>query len=972
MFRVTAASAVFSALTFLSLDLPAKPAVPTSGKDLYIVVLRDSPAGMRAGSTGKRLGKQDAGVARRADSLRASQDALIGRVGGARKVYSYAYALNGFAAELTSAQVAKLKTDRSVISVVRNEIRKLDTLTTPTFLGLDSANGAWAQAGGAPYAGDGVIVGVIDTGIWPEHPSFAPRNPNAPLPPDWGGICQAGEAFPARSCNSKLIGARWYNEGFGGDEAIRAIFGYEFVSPRAADGHGVHTASTAVGNHRVRARANGVNLGTISGMAPGAKLAVYKACWGYSDDPQAGCATVDSVAAIDQAVADGVDVINFSIGGSTRSFVDPIEFAFMLAADAGVFIATSAGNEGIDGPGTVTHNSPWLATVAMGTHDRRYESSVDFAGGARFRGASLDDRGLSEHRVVLAADAALPGQDRGLAALCLPSTLDPSIVAGRIVVCDRGENARVEKSQVVADAGGNGMILVNIGPNTLNADIHSVPTVHLDDVRGASLKNYVARNRTAKASLAPRRIVTGTSVPAPNVALDSSRGPAIAGKGDLLKPDILAPGADILAAYSPIRTGLDYEFLSGTSMSSAHVAGLGALLKQQHPDWSPAAIKSALVTTAKARRNDGTLIREDSGGGLADPFGYGAGFVQPDAALDPGLVYDSGLDDWLAFICGVGESCFPPVGAIDPSDLNYPSIAIGDFVGQQTVQRTVTNVGRHRSTYTASVQAPPGIKVDVKPYLFSIAPGESRTYTVRFSRNGSNLDSYSFGAITWSDGPHRVRSPIAIRSAAMAAPAEVMGSGKPLQYGITFGYTGPFKATARGLVPARRFTRTVRDDPANEINTALATGIGVTIVEVTVPAGSTYARFSLFDADTDGNDDLDLYVFDSSGAFIAASANSGAHEEVNLPDPAPDTYLVAIHGYQTDGSSARFTMSAWALGTNAAGNMSLVAPTKAKLNAQGSIQLSFSKLSAGVRYLGAVAYEGPAGTPQPTIVRVDR
>ncbi len=974
MFRVTAASAVFSALTFLSLDLPARPAVPAGGKDLYIVVMRDIPAGARAtakAAPGQRLDRRSASFSRYADSLRANHDALLSRVGGGRKVYSYAYALNGFAAELSADQVARLKMDRSVVSVVRNEIRKLDTITTPAFLKLDTPNGAWAQAGGGQFAGDGVIVGVIDTGIWPEHPSFAPINPNAPLPPQWSGLCEGGQAFPPSSCNSKLIGARWFNEGFGGNQAIREIFSYEFISPRAAEGHGVHTASTAVGNHRVKAQAHGANLGAISGMAPGARLAVYKACWGFSDDPAAGCATVDSVAAIDQAVADGVDVINFSVGGSTSSFVDPIEFAFMLAADAGVFVAASAGNEGFDGPGTVTHNSPWLTTVAMGTHDRKYESSVEFAGGVRFRGASLDDRGLSNRRIVLAADAALDAQDPVLAALCLPSTLDPAKVAGKIVVCDRGENARVEKSQIVADAGGVGMVLVNVDLNTVNADLHAVPTVHLDQVRGTSLKNYVARNPGAKATLTPRRIVTGPSVPAPDVAFDSSRGPAIAGRGDLLKPDVLAPGVDILAAYSPIRTGLDYEFASGTSMSSAHVAGLGALLKQRHPDWSPAAIKSALVTTATPYRNDDRLIREESGGGLSDPFGYGAGLVRPNAALDPGLVYDSGLDDWLAFVCGVGEACFPPVGPIDPSNLNYPSIAIGNFVGQQTVQRTVTNVGRSRSTYTPSVQAPAGIRVEVKPSSLTLAPGESRSFTVRFTRTASTLDGYAFGALTWSDGPHRVRSPIAIRSAAVAAPAQVDGNGKPLQYGITFGYNGPFQATARGLVPAKRATRNVNDDPTNEINTALARGKGITIVEVDVPEGSTYARFSLFDADTDGNDDLDLYVFSSSGAFLASSFNAGSNEEVNLPDPAPDRYLVVIHGFETDGPGARFTLSSWVLGTARAGNMALVAPTKAKLNTQASLRLTFSKLSKGVRYLGAIAYEGADGMPPPTIVRID-
>jgi len=965
MFRTFFASALLGALTLLSVDFPAHAASRTaaSGKNLYIVVLRDAPLAAR----------KSAGVSRRAVDVAARHDSMLATVGGARKIYSYSHALNGFAAELSEVQVTKLRSDPNVISVVRNEIRKLNTLTTPAFLGLSAPNGVWDRLGGGGAAGDNVIVGVIDTGIWPESPSFVPRAIHGGRPPQWNGICQAGEQFPADSCNNKLLGARYYNEGFGGNDAVRSLFPYEFISPRAADGHGVHTASTAVGNYQVNAESGGVKLGRISGMAPGARLAVYKACWGYEDDPGAGCATVDSVAAIDQAVADGVDVINFSVGGSLTSFIDPIEFAFLLAADAGVFVATSAGNEGRQGASTVAHISPWVTSVGIATHDRRYEAAAIFESGARFNGSSLDDRGLSNHRIVLAANARLPGQDAALAALCLPGTLNPALANDKIVVCDRGENARVEKSHVVNDAGGVGMILVNPTPNTLNADIHAVPTVHLDDVAGAAFKRYLASHPAVKARLTPGNIVTGPAVRAPNLGADSSRGPALAGGGDILKPDLLAPGLEILAAYSPVRTGLDFEFLGGSSMSSAFIAGIGALMKHAHPDWSPAMIKSALMTTATVHRNDGKKIREDENLEVRPtPFGIGAGMVQPNAALDPGLVYDAGLNDWLGFLCGVGEACFPPIEAIDPSDLNHPSIAIGHFVGQQTIQRTVTNVAQHASRYTVSVEAPAGISVSVSPRRFTIAPGETQTYKVTFARNGAYLASYAFGALTWSDGQHQVRSPIAIQPAPLGAPAELFGAGAQIKYSVDFGYSGPFKASARGLIPAKKNKLTVRDDPANEVNTALATGRGVVIVPIDVAAGATYARFSLFDTETDGNDDLDLYVFNSNGDFVAGSTGNTANEEVNLIDPAPDRYLVVVHGFETDGFKANFTLFSWALGNVPAGNMIVTATTKAQINHEATIALAFSKLKAGVKYLGSVAYQGAAGMPNPTIVRVDR
>ena len=378
------------------------------------------------------------------------------------------------------------------------------------------------------------------------------------------------------------------------------------------------------------------------------------------------------------------------------------------------------------------------------------------------------------------------------------------------------------------------------------------------------------------------------------------------------------------------------------------------------------------MTTATPRRNDGQLIREQENPGKhADLFGTGSGLVQPTPALDPGLVYDAQLEDWLSFLCGTGQACTAPSGAIDPSNLNYPSIAIGDLVGQRTVRRTLTNVGQHAARYSVSVQAPPGIGVSVIPDSFSIAPGARQAYEVRFSRMGARLAQYAFGAISWSDGEHQVRSPVAIQSLSLAAPAEVSGDGTSLTYRVEFGYSGTFKAIASGLIPAVAKAAVVQDDPDNSINAALASGRGVVILPVEVQAGSKYARFSLFDADTDGNDDLDLYVFNSNGDFIASSTNNASDEEINLVNPAADRYQVVVHGFETDGPDARFTLFAWALRGGATGNMSVVAPSSAQLNRSAAIRLAFFRLKAGTKYLGSVAYSGAIAMPAPTLVRVD-
>jgi subtilisin family serine protease len=537
----------------------------------------------------------------------------------------------------------------------------------------------------------------------------------------WKGTCQAGEEAPV-TCNNKVIGARYFDKGIG-NRPIPA----EFKSPRDYGGHGTHTASTAAGDYGVDMTVMGRDYGKGSGMAPHARLAIYKALWAVDATGGGSGTDADLVAAIDSAVADGVDVINYSISGSGSSYVNATGLAFLRAAKAGVFVASSAGNTG-PGEATVDKPYPWVMSVANGTHDRDIRTTVTLGNGKSYTGAGIG-AGTPLAPVILAKDAGLAGADPANLQLCQAGTLDPVKVKDKIVVCDRGVNARVDKSLQVKNVGGVGMILLNITPGTLDADLHTVPTVHLDDKAAPEAKAYVSGTANPTATISAG---TPVRVNAPKVASSSSRGPSPAGNGDLLKPDIMAPGTNVLAATTAFSAaGGEYAFMSGTSMSTPHIAGIAAVLKGKHPTWSPMAIKSALMTTATDKDTRGKPIQNDSGP-PGNPFGYGAGEVQPKLGMDPGLVYDSSYTDWAKFVCGSGqvpsthELCAG--GAIDPSDLNYPTIAIGDLAGKQTVTRTVTNAGTLPEVYFPKVEGLTGLKVTVSPRILITLPGRSTTY----------------------------------------------------------------------------------------------------------------------------------------------------------------------------------------------------------------------------------------------------
>jgi subtilisin family serine protease len=987
----------------------AGTAVPADGRakeranSVYVVQMSPDPVvaykgnirGFRATKPrkGQKLDPTDPHVINYVGYLDALHDEALLAIGGGRKLYDYRFTYNGFAAELTEEQAAAIARAPGVLAVSRDELKHAVTSSTPTFLGLDAPGGLWDQLGGVGRAGEDIIIGDVDSGIWPESLSFSDRtgeNGNATKDgklgyhqiPGWHGKCTPGEAFNASMCNQKLIGAQWFNAAWGGDAGIDTDRPWEFNSVRDYNGHGTHTASTAGGNHGVPPTGPAALFGNVSGMAPRARIAAYKALWSTEDASTSSGFNSDLVAAIDQAVADGVDVITYSISGSLTNFLDPVEVSFLFAADAGVFVAAAAGNSGLTSG--VNHPGPWLTTVAAGTHNRNGEGSVTLGNGATYTGSSFADA-LASTPLIDSVSAGLPGADPVRVELCYAAAdnlvggvptpvLDPVKVAGKVVLCKRGANALVNKSGAVAAAGGVGAIIYNdpVGGANLLALIHAVPTVHVVAADGLAIKSYIgSAGASATASIAQSTIVLNT--PAPFTASFSSRGPLLAGGGDLLKPDVIAPGQDILAAVAPPGNGgLDFSLYSGTSMSTPHVAGLAALLKNLHPDWSPMMIKSALMTTGYDVLDGGTPAPNTNPVLI---FRQGAGHVQPNSAADPGLVYNAGFNEWLAFLCGTttgvsAATCNALVGmgySTDPSNLNVASIAIGDMAGVQTVKRSVTNVGSGPATYAASFTGMSGFTVAISPASLTLAKGETKSFNVTFTRATAALSAYTGGQLTWTDGTHSVRIPMVVRPVALAAPAQVSGNGGPINYNVTFGYTGAFTATARGLVAATITADSVADDPTD--STCSLTSPNAVLVPITVAAGTTYARFSLFDADVNPGTDIDLCVFVGT-TQVGGSGSGTSAEEVNLTNPAAGDYTVVVQGWGVVGSSP-FKLHTWLLGSADAGNMTVTAPASATVGGTGTINLSFTGLAPATKYLGSVAYGGTAGLPNPTIVRVD-
>ncbi|KAJ0754610.1 putative tripeptidyl-peptidase II [Helianthus annuus] len=696
----------------------------------------------------------------------------------AHMLYAYDKVMHGFSARLTVEEAGLLKKQHGIISVQEEVVYKLQTTRSPKFLGLERNDMMLSGSG----SGSDVIIGVVDTGVWPGSKSLDDTG-FGPVPRSWKGKCQSGPGFNVTSCNKKLIGARYFPKSYDIYGSIDENL--ESMSPLDDDGHGTHTATTAAGSVVTGASFFGFAKGKARGMAPRARLAVYKACW------TGGCFSSDILAAMEKAITDGVHVLSLSIVGTLTDYPnDIIAYGAFKAVSHGIFVSCSAGNDGPE-PLTLTNVAPWMATVGAGTLDRDFPAYVTLGNGKRLSGVSLyTGKPLPGSLIPLVFAGNLSNMTTGHQ--CVPGSLPRGHVTGKIVMCERGETSRVEKGMVVKAAGGVGMILANIAGEDLMADPHLIPSAAVGQKAGDEIRQYIVSDHN------PTAMITsgGTQLsvqPAPLVAGFSSRGPNPL-TPEILKPDFIAPGVDILAGWTNKEspTGLtedprraEFNIVSGTSMSCPHVSGLAALLKEAHPEWSPAAIKSALMTTAYSTYKNGEGLQDAATGMPSTPFDHGAGHVDPVSALDPGLVYDASFDDYLSFLCALnytsstikmytgGRSTCKAGKKYRVEDLNYPSFSVplttasGEGGGRSvatTVKytRSLTNVGPPETYKVSILSNTRAVKIKVEPEELTFTEkNEKKVYTVTFTANSMESGTNSFGRLVWSGGKYVVSSPIA-------------------------------------------------------------------------------------------------------------------------------------------------------------------------------------------------------------------
>ncbi|KAL6199488.1 hypothetical protein ACLB2K_029272 [Fragaria x ananassa] len=685
----------------------------------------------------------------------------------------YSKSFQGFSGKLTPYQAQQLAEHDSVISVFESKTNKLSTTHSWDFLGVDSTP-SYNQM--PMDSKSNVIVGVIDTGVWPESESFSDEG-LGPVPDKFKGECVTGQNFTLANCNRKIIGSRFYYHGFEVENGKLESFAPLpfFRSARDADGHGSHTASTIAGSTVTNVSFLGMATGTARGGAQSARLAIYKACWFDL------CSDADILSALDDAIGDGVDVLSLSLGPDPPQpmyFEDAISIGTFHAFQKGILVSASAGNSGF--PSTACNVAPWILTVAASTLDREFHSNVYLGNSQILKGSSLNPLNMEKSYGLIAASvAAAPGVTAQNASFCKDSSLNASLIKGKIVVCtfETFTDNRREKSIVVRQGGGVGMILVD--PFLKDVGFQFViPATLIGQEEAAQLQAYMMTAKYPVARISQTTTILNTK-PAPEMAVFSSMGPNII-TPDIIKPDITGPGVNILAAWSPVATtataerSVNYNIISGTSMSCPHVSAVAATLKSYRPTWSPAAIMSAIMTTATVLDNNKLPIGRDPNGTPTTPFDYGSGHINPVAAIEPGLVYDFDSHDIISFLCSTGASSLQlknltgnlvdcQKSSMTSYNFNYPSIGVSKMRGRLSVQRTVTYYGKGPTVYAAYVDYPAGVNVTVTPAKLKFTKtGEKMSFRVDFTPLKNSNGSYVFGALTWSNGLQNVRSPIGL------------------------------------------------------------------------------------------------------------------------------------------------------------------------------------------------------------------
>jgi len=1045
--------------------VPAVAAEPERSN--YIVQLRVEPLASYAGDkslaatspkvTGRKLdpsGSAAADYRRHLDAI--ESDVLrVADVPETAVGYRYRTTLAGFSAQLTATEVERIRQQPMVAAVTADRIRSVRlprsqtsddptmegraepaavaphqaalhqlapttvaTATSPDgdlagqpaeFLGLP--DGLWARLGGPDHAGEGVVVGVIDGGIYPEHPSFADtpiapdgtRNYIGPAydapPANWRGICQEGEAFPARTCNNKLIGARFFVDGFGAAKVDER----DFLSARDAEGHGTSVASVAAGNYGVDPSylGNDLGIGVISGIAPRARIAAYKAVWAVPALGGGVGSDSDLAAAIDAAVADGVDVINISFGGvidtlgpfSNPSIVlEPLALALLRAFDAGVVSVLSAGNDGPE-EGTVDSPAfaPWVIAAGASALPTTFATTVTVSGGpdgpvVTVPGISATP-GLPTVPLISGTAAVAPGADPAQAERCFADSLDPDLVRGKAVLCRIGSAVSTSANLFELGAAG-GVFYANTRTFRYQPEDVWLPTVVLNPADGMAVRDLVAPSASATVTFPPGTLTPTTT--GDIVIRFSGRGPAFGSPG-ALKPDLLAPGAAFIGAHSPdvpVVVGDLFGFtfpglfrpLLGTSFASPVAAGAAALLLDLDPGLGPSEVRSALMTTANPE-----ILEDDPGVPSlpTTPLDIGAGRIDPNLAADPGLVLRETTDRFEAFVTGETPTRDPAQPTVAASDLNLPSIALDPLIGSRSTDRTFTSVDPVAGSWRASVVGLTGIETAVEPPQFSIEPGESRTLRFTFNPTGAPIGQYVDGAVVLTnDGDGRtVRLPVVLRPEEFEPP-ERLNFGATESAGqavlpVPTGYDGVLSALGYGFAPPETIrNQTVARDESGDEDDIARPRPGVTVFDLQIPPGTqAVAAETGGPAVTDAFADLDLYLFhdDEGDGFdiddlVDFSERLGSAESVLDLSPAPGAYRLSVRGFEADGI-ATFDLTRWVINDPGPDQLSIPAgpglavtgdPATVVPGGLADLRLQWQGLDDPGVYLGLIAYHDTA------------